>query len=234
MPLQAVCFDLFNTLVNVGHVPPEYGRFTADVLGIPREAWNSLCFSEHHEICAPTRHLDVIRELAHRFDPNIPMQRIENATNERQSRFDHALQSVPATTLEMIGELRQRGIKIALISNASTAEVRAWPDSSISELFDVAVFSCECGYCKPDIQIYQYTLAKLDLDAGDVLFIGDGGSMEHLGAYNAGIRSLLLTEHLTVQHHARVREQQQAYYMREINDIRDLPRILEILEQTER
>ena len=88
-PCKAVCFDLFNTLVSVGEVPDSVGRYTADVLGVDRELWNSACFGPAHEICRPSVHEDILRTLAHSIDPTIPLDRISEATKERQARFEH-------------------------------------------------------------------------------------------------------------------------------------------------
>ena len=195
--LRAVCFDLFNTLVNVGTVPTHVGGFTADVLGVDKSDWNKACFSEHHEICSPTYHVDVIRTLAHRLDPEIPLERIEDATRQRQARFDAALTThVSPEVVNTLRKLRDQGYQIALISNASTAEVQAWPDSPLESLFDVSVFSCDVGMKKPDPAIYHYTADLLGVDSQHCVFVGDGGSDEHHGAFASGMTPLWLTCHL--------------------------------------
>lgn len=195
--LRAVCFDLFNTLVNVGTVPTHVGGTTADVLGVEANAWNQACFSDDHDICRPTRHLDVVRTLAHRLDPRIPMARIEEATRQRQARFDYALtDQVSSDVINTLQKLRDRGYRVALISNASTAEVQAWPESPLRSLFDVSVFSCDVGMKKPDPAIYHYTAEQLGVEAHHCAFVGDGGSDEHLGAYASGMTPLWLTSHL--------------------------------------
>jgi putative hydrolase of the HAD superfamily len=194
---RAVCFDLFNTLVNVGTVPTSIGGTTAEVLGVDKAAWNQACFSDEHEICRPTNHLDVIHTLAHRLDPRIPLARIEDATRQRQARFDYALTThVAPDVINTLRKLRDQGYQIALISNASTAEVQAWPDSPLRSLFDVAVFSCDVGMKKPDPAIYHYTAEKLGVDAAHCVFVGDGGSDEHHGAHASGMTPLWLTCHL--------------------------------------
>jgi putative hydrolase of the HAD superfamily len=186
--LRAVCFDLFNTLVNVGTVPRHIGGTTAEVLGVNAQAWNAACFSDDHDICRPTQHLDVIRTLAHCLDPNIPLSRIEEATQQRQARFDYALTGhVPPAAINALGALRNQGYQIALISNASTSEVRAWSKSPLRSLFDVAVFSCDVGMKKPDPAIYHYTAQQLGLLAQQCVFVGDGGSDEHHGAHASGM-----------------------------------------------
>jgi putative hydrolase of the HAD superfamily len=194
---RAVCFDLFNTLVNVGTVPARIGGTTAEVLGVESRAWNQACFSDDHEICRPTNHFDVIRALAHQLDPQIPLERIEDATRQRQARFDYALTThVAQDVINTLRKLREQGYQIALISNASTAEVQAWPESPLRSLFDVSVFSCDVGMKKPDPAIYHYTAEQLGVDAEDCVFVGDGGSDEHHGAHASGMTPLWLTCHL--------------------------------------
>lgn len=198
--LRAICFDLFNTLVNVGTVPLAIGGTTAKVLGVEASAWNQACFSDDHEICQPTQHVDVIRTLAHRLDPQIPLARIEAATHQRQARFDYALTTiVSADVINTLRTLRDQGYQLALISNASTAEVQAWPDSPLRDLFDVSVFSCDVGMKKPDPAIYHYTAEKLGVETQHCVFVGDGGSDEHHGAYASGMTPLWLTCHLKAE-----------------------------------
>lgn len=190
---KAVCFDLFNTLVSVGQVPEHVGRYTADILGLKRNEWNEACFSPQHEICRPTSHVDNIRILAHTLDPTIPLSLIEQAALERQQRFDYALINIPEQILDGLRQLRSRGLKLALISNASSSEVLAWEKSPLAELFDEAIFSWSAGLKKPDNRIYQHTARSLALSAEECLFVGDGGSDEHFGAHAAGMKPILIT-----------------------------------------
>ncbi|OQX31517.1 MAG: hypothetical protein B0D96_06210 [Candidatus Sedimenticola endophacoides] len=189
---RAILFDLFATLISVSKAAGG-GRYTADILGLDRHAWNRACFSEHHEICRPTRQRDIVRRLAHSLDPEIPETLIAEACEERQRRFDRALIEVEAEILTVLGELRGRGIHLGLISNASTDEVRAWDRSPLAPLLDCALFSCHCGLKKPDPGIYHLGLRTLGLPPHQALFVGDGGSDEHLGARRAGIHSLQVT-----------------------------------------
>lgn len=194
---RAVCFDLFSTLISVGRVPEHIGGFTADILGIGRKDWSQACFGPHHEIRKPSSHIDNLRRIAHSLDPTIPEDKIHQAVTARQARFDYALQhGVEEHVLISLQQLRTYGYKLALISNASSAEVQAWNDSPLAELFDVVVFSCDSGYCKPEADIYHYTLKHLDEQADACLFVGDGGSDEHFGAAAVGMKPILLTQYL--------------------------------------
>ncbi|MES9872135.1 MAG: HAD-IA family hydrolase [Candidatus Sedimenticola sp. 6PFRAG7] len=190
---KAIFFDLFATLISVSKAAGAQGRYTADILGIDRTRWNAACFSEHHDICRPTNQVETIRKMAHSLDPSIPKSLIHEAAEERQWRFDHALINIEQEMLEVLEKLRSAGIRLGLISNASTDEVRAWPNSPLAPLFETALFSCECGLKKPEPGIYRLALDNLAINADEALFVGDGNSREHLGASETGIRSLLVT-----------------------------------------
>lgn len=229
--VRGLCFDLFNTLVNVAAVPAQLGRFTADILGVTRTAWNDACFSPLHEICRPSLHVENIRVIAHSIDPAIPDSLIRQAVEERQQRFDAALQQIAPDVLEVLNELRQRGYRLALVSNASSAEIRAWHRSPLASHFDTVVFSCDCGARKPQPSIYREALARLELAAGECLFIGDGGSNEHFGAHAVGMRSVLLKQHLQPDTVARISATQGDSLHAELEQLQGLWGLLERVAQ---
>lgn len=75
-----------------------------------------------------------------------------------------------------IKRLRERGFKIALLSNANATffhrlVYKVYPD--FQGLFDEIVISSEVGMVKPNQNIYQYTLKKLQKTPEEALFIDD-------------------------------------------------------------
>ena len=124
--IRGICLDLFHTLVDVGTVPDHVGRYTADVLGIDRRIWNEACFSHAHDITRPTDHYESVKTLAHSINPSLPTELIREAVADRQRRFDHALVEVEQGLIDSLRQLRERGLKLALVSNASSGEVAAW------------------------------------------------------------------------------------------------------------
>lgn len=226
---HAVCFDLFHTLIDVGTTRGTPGRYTADILGLDREDWNRACFSGAHDITSPTDHREVVRAMAHSLDPSISLSLIHEAADERRERFDYTLRNVDDGVLEVLAGLRARGLRLGLISNASTGEVSAWPDSPLAGFFDAAVFSCHCGYAKPDVRIYRHTLELLGAEPARTAFVGDGGSDEHAGAAEAGLFGVMTTEHIGT----RFTEDQLARRGRHARARVDgLARLSELLERT--
>ena len=224
--IKGICFDLFHTLIDVGSVPDHIGGYTADILGFDRAEWNRACFSVDHDITQATDHFHSVKKMAHSLDSSIPDELIETAVEQRQRRFDHALTEVASDVLQVLSRLRKQGLKLALVSNASSGEVDAWPRSPLSGLFDSAIFSCEVGSRKPDPAIYHAALTSIGLNASECIFVGDGGSDEHVGAKQVGLRSVLTTQYL---HSAVKIESQRQRVDWEIEHITQLPDLLKSL-----
>lgn len=220
--IRAVCFDLFHTLIDVGRSPGTPGRYTADILGLGREDWNDACFSEVHDICRPSDYREVVRQLAHSLDPSIPLSLIHEAAEERKARFDYTLCNPEPGVIDSLEQLREHGYKLALISNASSGEVEAWPQSPLAEYFDSAVFSCHCGYAKPDAGIYRHALQQLAVAPEEATFVGDGGSNEHAGASAFGMHTILLTHYVAERLDAGALATRRAQARHEIPDLFEL------------
>jgi putative hydrolase of the HAD superfamily len=191
-PLHAVIFDLFHTLVDMRHAPPETS--TSHVLGIPQEVWNQKVMEEspHHALGTEADPVESVRKIAHAIDPTIPMERILAAVKSRPVRFRAALLQVSPAVLAVLDRLRALGLKTGLISNAGLDEIAHWPESPLAPLFDTALFSCHEKLMKPDPEIYLRAAWKLDVRPESCLFVGDGGSQEHAGAHAAGMHTVLL------------------------------------------
>jgi putative hydrolase of the HAD superfamily len=220
--IQGICFDLFNTLVSVGKVPAHVGPSTAEILGVDIQTWRDACFGEHHDICGPTDATDNLRRMAHAIEPGIPEVTIQKAVRVRQRRFDHALLHVDDEVLTVLDGLRESGIRLALVSNASTSEVQAWPASPLASLFDITVFSCDCGSMKPEPAIYQQALRELGLVPQACLFVGDGGSNEHHGAHEVGMKPVLLRRYLQPHRYQQLEQELAAVLTASIDSVAEL------------
>jgi putative hydrolase of the HAD superfamily len=100
---------------------------------------------------------------------------------------------VPITgVVEILGELRARGLRLGLISNCTEEVALVWDESPFAELFDVAVFSATAGCMKPDRRIYERMLAELGVPASATLFVGDGANDELEGARRVGMTPVLV------------------------------------------
>ncbi|MGW9349024.1 HAD family hydrolase [Nocardiopsis flavescens] len=92
--------------------------------------------------------------------------------------------------ITVLQELRARGMRIAVLSDASADIAEAWPGSPLARLVDLATFSCVARSLKPDPGLYERSVQGLALDSGQLLYCGDGGGDELRGATRAGIRAV--------------------------------------------
>ncbi|HRX16413.1 MAG TPA: HAD-IA family hydrolase [Spirochaetota bacterium] len=191
----ALLFDLFHTLSSIRHTHGP-GDDTADILGIDKQKWREALFNRSEarlrgEITDPVK---IIRDVSDKIDPNIPEQIIIKAAKSRYSRFEKSLVTPAQHVVETLQSLRDRGYKTGLVSNADVMEVFAWDKSPLSKCFDFTVFSCHCGYVKPEPSIYNLCIKGLGKQANDCVFIGDGGNNEHAGAKECGMRTVFTSE----------------------------------------
>jgi putative hydrolase of the HAD superfamily len=100
---------------------------------------------------------------------------------------------VPAAgALETIAELRQRGLRIGLITVCTDDVPALWPDTPFHGLFDAEVFSCSVGLRKPDPRIYLLACEHLGVEPQEAVFVGDGANDELAGAERVGMTAVLI------------------------------------------
>jgi putative hydrolase of the HAD superfamily len=97
----------------------------------------------------------------------------------------------------------------------------------LASLFDTAVFSCHCGSKKPEPRIYQQALQQLGLKPDTCLFVGDGGSNEHHGAYAVGMKPVLIRRYLPLQRQQELEQELAGVLTGVIDSLAELGEFLE-------
>jgi putative hydrolase of the HAD superfamily len=187
---------LFHTLVCVPS-PASLGQpSVAEILGVPSAAWLHHFYEADTHGRALGRVVDAVeamRLVAHSIDSTVPEERIRAAVALRQRCFELGLIEVEPLMLEALDRLRAAGIRTGLVSDAAADDVESWDRSPLAARLDVAVFSYQIGVCKPNPRIYRLALDALGMSPTEALFVGDGGSNEHRGARDLGMRTVLVT-----------------------------------------
>jgi putative hydrolase of the HAD superfamily len=193
---NAVLFDLFHTLVCVPS-PASLGQpSVSEILGVPSAEWLHHFYEADTHGRALGRVVDAVeamRMVAHSIDPTVPEERIRDAVAMRQQCFELGLVEVEPLILDALDRLRAAGIRTGLVSDAAADDVESWDRSPLAARLDVAVFSYQVGVRKPDPRIYRLALDALAIKPTEALFVGDGGSNEHRGARDLGMRTVLVT-----------------------------------------
>lgn len=111
-------------------------------------------------------------------------------------------------TLPVLGELRNRGFKIGIVSNTSWGSPAVlWREEldrlSLSQKVGHTVFCRDVGWRKPAPQIFNFALRRLNATAQGSVFVGDNPRWDLLGPEAVGITAILIDRRYTNQDHVR-------------------------------
>jgi HAD superfamily hydrolase (TIGR01509 family) len=222
MPLRAVLFDLWETLIND---VPERSQ--------PRRQWRKqrvlevleahACAIEGDAVLAAldacttalTRMHDTGRDTDSAGRAMLFVDELEARSGERApapalAELEEVITCMPldmaprlaADAVETVSVLKQRGLGLALVCNAgftTAPHLRVMlAHYGLLPQFDVMVFSDELQVAKPNPLIFRHALEGIGLDAADCAFIGDNPHTDISGAMAAGM--------FAVQIGAKVRE----------------------------
>jgi len=200
MPLKAVMFDLGLTLIQTASFPEIYRRIVArfgikisvdDIVRAQKETESEFDTSTYDE--------------SHRkeFWTNYNVSLLEKLGVEENSVFvaeqidalwwDCSHLQVYPDVEPTFSELKNRGIKIGLVSNGFKQDI----DHVLSELgleqwFDAIVSIDSCNCAKPDKRIFLHALDKLGVSPSEAVFVGDSILQDYEGALGVGIKPYLI------------------------------------------
>jgi FMN phosphatase YigB (HAD superfamily) len=190
---KAVIFDLYETLITefsngrrkVTRTNRDYER----LIGLPyvefQQQWNDR--QEMRMTGAYPDYFSVMNDIISKNNLVCEQHVLEDLYNVRVNEKSVPFADIAHDIIELLDGLKQRDIKLALISNCTEEEVSAWAGSKLPPYFDQVIFSYQVRYAKPDPKIYQLACSRLGVKAEQCIFVGDGGSQELDGASKAGI-----------------------------------------------
>ncbi|RBM12966.1 HAD family hydrolase [Prauserella sp. PE36] len=97
---------------------------------------------------------------------------------------------VSPATLELLQSLAEAGTALALLSNAPVSFARFAERQPWTRHFRELLFSGDVGLAKPDAEIFELLVSRLDAEPGDCLFLDDR-QVNVDGARAAGLRAQL-------------------------------------------
>ena len=188
--VRAVLFDLFETLITESGTRPAGVSSLAPELGCEREAfrrqWNAL---RPAVTVGHVSLLQALSDIAARLGTGAEGATVQRMCAHRTRAKAEPFEQIEHEVLIMIDQLRNRDLRLGIISNCFAEDVAAWPQCSLAPLFDCTVFSFEVGLAKPDPEIYIEATRRLRVNVSDTWFIGDGRDDELMGAERAGLRA---------------------------------------------
>lgn len=188
--VEAVIFDMYETLITHFAGPLYFGRQMAEEIGIPekkfREIWDPT--DDDRTIGALTLEEVVGRILRENkcYSAKLFRTLIDIRINTKLDCFRHLHEEI----IPMLEKLKEEGILIGLISNCYYEEAEVIRKSQLFPYFDVVCLSCELGVKKPDVAIFEKCMEKLGVAAEECLYVGDGGSRELETAQRIGMKAV--------------------------------------------
>lgn len=92
-------------------------------------------------------------------------------------------------TTEVLESLSRR-YKISLISNLSSPYKECFYNLGLDKWIKDPVFSCDCGFVKPQVEIYELVLKNFKVSASKTLMVGDSMRSDVLGPKKVGISTV--------------------------------------------
>ena len=90
--------------------------------------------------------------------------------------------------------------------------------------FDEIVTSESVGVEKPDAKIYQIAMDRLNVTKGTSIMVGNNFDVDIMGAYNAGMQSMIINSKLTDEQNKKL--EQLNYQVRQLDTLTDIMKIL--------
>jgi len=110
-------------------------------------------------------------------------------------------------TLDVLQELKNRRLRLGVISNFDDRIYKVMESLHIRHFFDAVVLSSETGYSKPDRGIFVAAVDAIGLPVSDILLVGDSLEDDVEAGIRVGLTSVLIdrTEsHLDQKHLQRI------------------------------
>ena len=191
MSIQAVIFDMYETLVTQFCSPLYYGTQIAEDLGLrPEEFLPGWRATEEARATGRLTFEDAMTDLLQHHDRSGHHRRVvEKRIAIQADCFRHLHPGIEP----MLTALRERGIQIGLITNCFSEEATLIRESGLFPYFDAHCLSWEEGVRKPDPAIYRTCLRKLGIAPENCLYVGDGGSFELETARSLGMQAVQAT-----------------------------------------
>jgi putative hydrolase of the HAD superfamily len=96
---------------------------------------------------------------------------------------------------QTLAECRRRGWKLGIVTNGRPQSQNPKIDGlGIRDYFDTILISATEGVRKPDAEIFNLALQRLDANAAQTVMVGDNSQADIAGAQGAGIKGIWLRD----------------------------------------
>lgn len=188
--IKAVIFDMYETLITQFESPFYYGTQIAEDIGIPEEVFLPDWRATDYDRGTGKKTLEEVFEDLLKEHNIYTEELYHKIVNKRIAIQADCFQHLHEEILPMLSGLKEKGIKIGLISNCFSEEAKLIHESKLYPFFDVACLSYEEGIMKPEKEIFHRCINRLGVKSEECLYVGDGGSLELETASSLGMHAV--------------------------------------------
>lgn len=188
--IQAVIFDMYETLVTQFCSPLYYGAQIARDLGLTPEEFLPGWRKTESDRATGKKTFEEVIEMLMRKHGIWSAEKHQQVVEKRLAIQADCFLHLHPDILPLLSALKAQGIRIGLITNCFPEEAKLIRESRLFPCFDVACLSYELGVRKPDAAIFRHCLKKLGIPPENCLYVGDGGSQELETAADLGMQAV--------------------------------------------
>ena len=188
--IKAVIFDMFETLITLFTEHTYFGEDAASDAGVDpvlyRKVWHE---NEKDRTTGKMTIEEGIGETLQKLGVYSD-ELLKTIVGKRLFALQETFDRIPDESVQLLQELKKRGIKVGLITNTFSDERDLIRSSKLFPLFDATRISYDEGVLKPDPSMYQSIMEELGVTPEACLYVGDGGSKELFAARDIGMKAL--------------------------------------------
>ena len=188
--IKAVIFDMYETLITLYESPLYFGSQIALDAGIEEDKFQRLWSVAEEDRTIGKITLEEILEKILKENGCYSESKIEYIVRKRIKCKEEAFNHLHSEILPMLRSLKEKGILIGLISNCFSEESVVIKKSILYPFFDAVCLSFDEGMQKPDQAIFYRCIEKLNVQADECLYVGDGGNCELEAAKMIGMKAV--------------------------------------------
>ena len=188
--IQAVIFDMFETLITHYNRPLYFGAQMAEDAGIPEDKFQLLWRPTEHERSIGKLSLEEVLKRILKENHCFSETLLKDIAEKRIATKEECFRQLHSEIVPMLSTLKKRGFLIGLISNCFSEEADVIRRSELFPYFDAVYLSYEQGIQKPDEEIFQRCMDGLSVKAEQCIYVGDGGSNELETARKLGMKAV--------------------------------------------
>ena len=187
--IHALFFDLYDTLLYLNSsLVTETRRQLGVRAGVDPDAWGALWRDNVLDrMLGKLGGLEdeirtMLQQLGADPSPDLVRELAETETAGWVSAATLYPETVPTLTA-----LRERGLRLGLISNCSAQAGAVLERIGLAQYFDGIILSCDVGVAKPDPAIFEHACLKLRVAPPESMFVADGAFTELDAAKSLGM-----------------------------------------------